>query len=72
MDLERRANENLLTVARQLHEVASMFNPENFDVEEARRVFEVSSTGITFPPVIIGEHTTLTFCVMATFVCERG
>jgi hypothetical protein len=41
-DTERRANEALLVIAHQLREVGSMFNPENFDVEAARTVLEVS------------------------------
>jgi len=42
VDLERRANETLLIIARQLREVGTMFNAENFDVEAARNVLEVS------------------------------
>ena len=47
MELEHHAIKTLLTLAQQLCKVVSMFDPENFDVEEARRVFEVSLPAIT-------------------------
>jgi hypothetical protein len=43
VELERRANEALLILAQQLREVGSMFNPETFDVEAARRALEASA-----------------------------